>query len=197
VDQPSRVESYVPNAQFPGAGGNLVLRSRQDPEHLVSALRRTMHSLDPDMPLFNVRTLRTVSEENVAPRKLSVFLLSLFSGIALVLAALGIYGVMAYLVTGRTHEIGLRMALGAQPRDVLRLVLGQGARVALVGVCAGVIASLALTRPMSSLLFGVSPTDPLTFATAAVLLTGVALVACYIPTRAAMALDPVVALRYE
>lgn len=197
VDQPSRVESYVPNAQFPAGDGNLVLRSRQDPAHLVSALRRTMHSLDPNMPLYNVRTLRAVSEENVAPRKLSVFLLSLFSGIALVLAALGIYGVMAYAVTGRMHEIGLRIALGAQPRDVLRLVLGQGARVASAGVFAGVIASLALTHLMSSLLFGVSATDPMTFAGVAVLLSGVALLACYIPTRTAMTLDPAVALRCE
>jgi putative ABC transport system permease protein len=197
VDGPSRVEAYVPNAQFPGSAGNLVLRSRQDPEQLVSAVRRTIHSLDPNMPLYDVSTLRDVSEENVAPRKLSVFLLSLFSGIALVLAVLGIYGVMAYVVTGRTHEIGLRMALGAKPQDVLRLVLGQGARVALIGIIAGVIASLALTRLISSLLFGVSATDPMTFVGVAVLLSGIALLACYIPARAAMALDPVVALRYE
>jgi putative ABC transport system permease protein len=149
------------------------------------------------MPLYDIRTLRDVSEENVAPRKLSVFLLSLFSGIALVLAVLGIYGVMAYVVTGRTHEIGLRMALGAKPQDVLRLVLGQGARLALFGILAGVIASLALTRLMSSLLFGVSATDPVTFTGVAVFLSGIALLACYIPARAAMALDPVVALRYE
>jgi putative ABC transport system permease protein len=197
VDQPTRVEAYVPNAQFPGSGGNLVLRSQQDPEHLVSAVRRTLHSLDPNMPLFNVQTLRDVSEENVAPRKLSVLLLSLFSGIALVLAALGIYGVMAYVVVGRTREIGLRMALGARPGDVLGLVLGQGVRVAICGVLAGVVASLALTRLMRSLLFQVSATDPVTFAAVALLLSGVALVACYIPARAAMNLDPLVTLRYE
>jgi putative ABC transport system permease protein len=197
VDQPTRVEAYVPNAQFPGSGGNLVLRSPQDPEHLVSALRRTVHSLDPNMPLFNVRTLREVSEENVAPRKLSVILLSLFSAIALTLAVLGIYGVMTYVVVGRTREIGLRIALGAKPGDVLGLVLGQGARVALCGVVAGVVASLALTHLMRSLLFEVSATDPVTFAAVAVLLSGTALLACYIPARSAMGLDPVYTLRYE
>jgi putative ABC transport system permease protein len=197
VDQPSRVEAYVPNAQFPGSGGNLVLRSQQDPEHLVSAVRRTLHSLDPNMPLFDVRTLREVSEENVAPRKLSVLLLSLFSAIALALAVLGIYGVMAYVVVGRTREIGLRMALGAMPGDVLGLFLGQGARVALAGVVAGVVASLALTHLMRSLLFQVSATDPVTFAAVVVLLSGTALLACYIPARSAMGLDPVSTLRYE
>jgi putative ABC transport system permease protein len=197
VDQPTRVEAYVPNAQFPGSGGNLVLRSPQDPEHLVSAVRRTLNSLDPSMPLFNIRTLREVSDENVAPRRLSVLLLSLFSGIALVLAVLGIYGVMAYVVAGRTREIGVRIALGAKPRDVLDLVLGQGARVALAGVFAGVIASLALTHLMRSLLFGVSATDPVTFAGMALLLSGTALLACYVPARKAMALDPVTTLRYE
>jgi putative ABC transport system permease protein len=197
VDQPTRVEAFVPNALFPGSGGNLVLRSQQDPEHLVSAVRRTLHSLDPNMPLFNVRTLREVSEENVAPRKLSVLLLSLFSAIALVLAVLGIYGVMAYVVVGRTREIGLRIALGAKPGDVLGLVLGQGARVALSGVVAGVVASLALTHLMRSLLFQVSATDPVTFGAVAVLLSGTAVLACYIPARAAMGLDPVSTLRYE
>ena len=197
VDQPSRFESYVLNAQFPGGGGNLVLRSSQDPEHLGPAMRRTMQSLNPNLPLYDVRTLQTVTEENVAPRRLSVFLLSLFSGVALVLAALGIYGVMAYVVTGRTHEIGVRMALGALPRDVNRLILGQGARIALTGVLVGVVASLALTHLIQSLLFGVSATDPTVFAAVSAMLGGVAVLACYIPARAAMALNPVTALRYE
>ncbi len=197
VDQPSRFEAYVPNAQFPGMDGNLVLRSPQDPARLVPAVRQVMQSLDPKMPLYDVRTLRAVSEETVAPRKLSVLLLSLFSGIALVLGALGIYGVMSYVVTGRTHEIGLRMALGAEPRDVNRLLMRQGARIALAGVSAGLLASLVLTHLLQSMLFGVSVTDPVVFAGVAMLLSGIALLACYIPARAAMALNPVVALRYE
>ena len=197
VDQPSRFEAYVPNAQFPGMGGNLVLLSRQDPSHLVPAVRQVMNSLDPNLPLYDVRTLRAVSEETVAPRRLSVLLLSLFSGIALVLGALGIYGVMSYVVAGRTHEIGLRLALGAAPRDVNRLLMRQGARIALAGVAAGLIASLLLMHLLRSMLFGVSATDPLVFAGVAVLLSGVALLACYIPARVAMALSPVVALRYE
>jgi putative ABC transport system permease protein len=197
VDQPSRFESYVPNAQFPGGGGNLVLRSTEDPEHLVPAMRRTMQSLNPNLPLYDIRTLQAVTEENVAPRRLAVFLLSLFSGVALVLAALGIYGVMAYVVTGRTHEIGVRMALGALPRDVNRLILGQGTRVALTGVIVGVITSLALTHLIRSLLFGVSATDPVVFAGVSAMLGAIAVLACYIPARAAMALNPVTALRYE
>ena len=197
VDQPSRFESYVLNAQFPGSGGNLVLRSSQDTEHLAPAMRRAMQALNPNLPLYDIRTLREVSEETVAPRKLAVFLLSLFSGIALVLAVLGIYGVMAYVVTGRTHEIGVRMALGAMPRDVNRLILGQGTRVALAGVLVGVITSLCLTHLMRSMLFGVTASDPAVFAGVSAMLGGIALLACYIPARAAMALDPVRALRYE
>jgi len=174
-----------------------VLRSHQDPAHLVPAVREAIHGLDPNLPLYDVRTLQAVSEETVAPRKLSVLLLSLFSGIALALGALGIYGVMSYVVAGRTHEIGLRMALGAEPRDVNRLLLGQGARVILAGVIVGIVASLILTHWLRSMLFGVSATDPAIFAGVAALLSAVALLACYIPARAAMSLDPMVALRYE
>jgi len=197
VDQPARFESFVPNAQFPGMSGNLVLLSHQDPARLVPAVRQTMHSLDPNLPLYDVRTLQAVSEETVAPRKLSVLLLSLFSGVALVLGALGIYGVLAYVVSGRTHEIGVRMALGAKPGDVNRLLLGQGARVILTGVALGIVAALVLTNLLRSMLFGVSATDPIIFAGVALLLSAVALLACYIPARAAVALDPMVALRYE
>jgi putative ABC transport system permease protein len=197
VDQPSRFEAYVPNAQFPGDSGNLVLRSTQDPEHLAPAMRRTMQSINPNLPMYDIRTLRQVNDENVAPRRLSVFLLGSFSVVALVLAILGIYGVMAYVVAGRTHEIGVRMALGAKPRDVNRLILGQGARVALIGIVVGVIAALGLTHLIRSLLFGVSATDPAVFAGMAALLGAIAVLACYIPARAAMALDPVRALHYE
>jgi predicted permease len=197
VDQPSLAEIFVPNNQVPGSGGNLVILSREAPEILTPAVRQAMHSLDPNLPLYDVRTLRDVTEENIAPRKLSVALLAIFASIALVLAALGIYGVMAYVVSGRTHEIGVRMALGAKPGDVLQLVLGQGIRVAGLGVIAGIAASLVLTRLMKVLLFGVSSTDFVTFAAVAVALMLVALIACYIPARAAMALDPTTALRYE
>ncbi len=197
VDQPSRFESYVPNAQFPRGAGYLVLRSGQDPAHLAPAIRSAMQSLNPNLPLYDVRTLRDVSEETVAPRKLAVFLLSLFSGVALVLAALGIYGVMAYVVTGRTHEIGVRMALGAMPRDVNRLILGQGARVTSIGVLVGVALSLGLTHLIRSMLFGVSATDPVVFAGVVAILGGIAILACYIPARVAMGLNPVKALRYE
>ncbi len=197
VDQPSLPEFFVPNAQVPGSAGSLVILSPEAPEVLIPELRQVLHALDPNLPLYNIRTLREVSDENVAPRKLSVSLLGIFAAIALVLATLGIYGVMAYTVTGRTHEIGVRMALGAKPGDVLRLVLRQGIRVAGIGVIAGITVSLLLTRLMKALLFGVSATDPLTFAAVAAGLMMVALIACYIPARAATALDPTAALRHQ
>lgn len=197
VDQPVLAEVFVPFAQRPGSGGNLVIRSTVDASGITPALRAAVQSLDPDLPIYDVRTLESFVAENVAPRRLSVLLLSLFAGLALLLAAIGIYGVMSYSVTQRRHEIGIRMALGASPRDVLNLVVSQGARVVGAGVAVGVVAAFGLTRLLSSLLFGVSAGDPLTFVGVVLLLAIVALAAGYIPARRAMRVDPMVALRYE
>jgi len=194
---PTLPGSYFPFAQTPTNGGSLVILSRQDPTALLAAVRSVLHSLDPDLALYDVAPLANLTRDRMAPRRLSVILLSVLAGIALILAAVGTYGVMAYMVIGRTREIGLRRALGATPRDVLRQVLSQGMRVALAGVLTGVIASLALGRVVSPMLFGVDVTDPMTFASVGGMLIAVALAACYFPARKAMRLDPVDALRCE
>jgi putative ABC transport system permease protein len=175
----------------------LVVRTNSEPMSLVAAVRAAVAALDPDQAVSSIRTLEERVALSVAERRFNMLLLGLFSAIALVLAAVGIYSVMAYSVTQRTHEIGIRMALGAQTRDVLKLVVGQGMVLALIGVVIGLGAALGLTRLMSSLLFEVSATDPLTFALTAALLAAVALLACYVPARRATKVDPMVALRYE
>jgi putative ABC transport system permease protein len=197
VDQPSRVETYVPEAQNPSGGGSLLVRTSGDPNAYAGAVRNAVHSIAPNVPLFEVRPLSSVVEENAAPRRFAVLLITSFAILALALSAVGIYGVLGYLVAQRTHEVGVRLALGARPRDVLGLVVGHGARLALVGALIGLVASLALTRLMSSLLFRVSATDPLTYTSGALLLMIVALAACYTPARRAARVDPAVALRSE
>ncbi|HLW44270.1 MAG TPA: ABC transporter permease, partial [Candidatus Acidoferrales bacterium] len=175
----------------------VVLRTRGDPAAIMAPVRRAVQELDPREIIYDVQTLDEVLSRSFAARRLSMILLAVFAGLALVLSCVGIYGVISYLVGQRTHEIGVRMALGAQHNDVLRLILGQGVRMALMGVGIGLVAALALTRLMSRMLFGVSATDPLTFAGVALLLCGVAVVACYVPARRATRVDPMVALRYE
>jgi predicted permease len=175
----------------------VVLRTEGDPTLVMAAVRRAVAEIDPREVVYNVQTMDEVVSNSFAARRLSMILLGVFAALALVLACVGIYGVISYLVGQRTHEIGVRMALGAQPSDVLRLVVGHGARMALVGVAIGIGAALGLTRLMANQLFGVSAHDPLTFTGVAVLLIIVALAACYIPARRAMRVDPMIALRYE
>ena len=175
----------------------LALRANTDPLRLVETVRAEIRSLDKDLPLAEVKTLETIASTAVAGQRFTLWLVGLFALTALVLAAVGIYSVLSYLAAQRTHEIGIRMALGAERRDVLRLLIGQGMSLALVGVSLGLVASFGLTRLLKNLLFNVSATDPLTFVAIALLLITVALLACYIPARRATKVDPLVALRYE
>jgi putative ABC transport system permease protein len=174
-----------------------VIRTAADPVALAQAVIAEVHKFDPNLPVTHVVTLDDLFSDSVSPRRFSTFLLGVFAGLALLLAAMGIYGVMSYVVSLRTNEIGIRMALGAQPRDVWRLVIGRGAQLALAGVAFGIVGAFALTKLISSLLYGVKPTDPITFGGVALLLVSVALLACYVPARRAMRVDPMVALRYE
>jgi putative ABC transport system permease protein len=176
---------------------SLVVRTSTDPAALAPAVRRAVQEVDPNQPVYNVNTMEQVLSDSVASQRLSMLLLSIFAAVAMTLAAVGIYGVMSYAVAQRTHEFGVRMALGAEGRDVLRMVVRQGMVLTLAGVGAGLLGALALTRVMSSLLFGVSATDPLTFVGVPLLLALVSLAACFIPARRATKVDPMVALRYE
>jgi putative ABC transport system permease protein len=175
----------------------MVIRTAADPAALAQAAIGEIHRFDPNLPVTHVMTLNDLFADSVSPRRFSTFLLGVFAGLALLLAAMGIYGVMSYVVSLRTNEIGIRVALGAQPGDIWRLVIGRGAQLALAGVAFGLVGAFALTKLISSLLYGVKPTDPLTFGGVALLLVGVALLACYVPARRAMRVDPMVALRYE
>jgi putative ABC transport system permease protein len=190
-------EMYVPFAQQPASSMAFIIRTTGKPEGIIAAVRQTAQSLDKDQPLFGVRTLESVMSEAVAKPSFRMFLLGIFALVALVLAMVGIYGVMSYSIAQRTHEIGIRMALGANGSDVLKLAIGYGMALAFVGVGIGLVASFALTRVMSQLLFGVKPTDPLTFTVIVLLLSGVALLACCLPARRAMKVDPIIALRCE
>jgi putative ABC transport system permease protein len=190
-------ESYIPYAQLPFGSVTIVARSAKDPEGLAKPIASAVQSLDKDLPAYAPKTVEQYLNGTIAVPRFNTFLLAIFAGLAMILTAVGLYGVISYTVAQRTHEIGIRMALGAQPGDMLRLVISQGMRLALFGVGLGLVAALALTRFLSSLLFGVSSTDPVSFASVVALLFAVVFLACYIPARRAMRVDPMVALRYE
>ncbi len=190
-------EMFGPHQQDPLRSMTLVIRTASDPASFAPAVRRELQAIDPDQPVYNVRSMEQVISESVYLSRFSMFLLAIFAALAVVLAAVGIYGVMAYAVAQRTHELGIRMALGAQSRDIFNLVVGQGMLLTLAGIGIGLVAAFALTRAMASLLYGVSATDLVTFAGVSLLLSLIALLACYIPARRAMRVDPMTALRYE
>ncbi len=193
-------EVYIPHLQGlqeTQRGMFVAVRTDADPLSLAAALRREVAAIDRDQPVADVLTMEQRLAASLAPARFNMLLLGVFAGVALLLAAVGLYGVIAYAVEQRTHEIGVRVALGAQARDVLGLIVGQGMRLALLGVGVGLAASFVLTRLMSSLLYGVEATNPETYASVALLLIFVALLACYVPARRATKIDPIHALRFE
>jgi putative ABC transport system permease protein len=189
---------YWPYPQFPSLFNYLVVRtSNRDPFTVVPGIKAQVRAVDPDQPVSQIRTMEQVLGESLAQRKFSLVLIGIFAGLSVLLAAIGIAGVMAFLVVQRTQEMGIRMALGAQRNDVFALVLGQGLRMASLGLIIGLAGALGLTRLLSDMLYGVKPGDPLTLALVSASLVGVALLACWLPARSATRVDPMVALRYE
>jgi len=197
LDSDSRIAMYIPHTQNPSRALTAVLRSGSDPAALSGAVKKEIRQIDPDLPVYQVRTMTNFIDESLARRRFTMSLLGIFAGIALLLAAIGIYGVMAYLVNQGTREIGIRLALGATQSGILGMVIRQGMTLALTGVGAGLIGAFALTRLLRSFLYGVQATDPLTFAAIALLLAAVALLASFIPARRASRIDPMISLRCE
>jgi len=205
TDATSKIQTqlYMPMGQIPDQfltgppQARVVIRSSGNPLAMANEWKSTLQKMNSEYVMFDTMSLESVIARSMAARRFSMILLAVFAALALILSCVGIFGVISYVVTQRTHEIGVRMALGAQRGDVLKLMLGEGMQMALAGVVVGLVASFFLTRLLANLLYGVSATDPITFAGVAVILSAVALAACYIPTRRAMGVDPMVALRYE
>jgi putative ABC transport system permease protein len=197
VDESSRVELYMPYLQNSVGSLTLVVRTANDPSALSASVRQAVKGVDADVPVFSVRTLDALVADRTAQRRLAVLLISVFAGVALLLAAVGIYGVMSYAVAQRTQEFGIRMALGAEQEHILKMVLRHGTTMAVLGVAIGLVAAFGLARLITTLLFQTSAADPPTFSAVPVGLMLVALVACYLPARRATRVDPMVALRNE
>ena len=201
LDLPAEPALYTPYLQdernHAFAGFNLFVRTIGPPTSLAGSIRALVHSLRPDQPIGLMQTMNDALLRALAPRRLSLVLVTCFAGLALLLSAIGIFGMIGYTVSQRTHEFGVRLALGAKPQTVLQLVLGEGFKIVTTGVFVGIGVAFVLTRFIRSLLYGVGPNDPLAFAVVAVLFTLVAFVACYIPARRASRVDPIIALRYE
>jgi putative ABC transport system permease protein len=197
LDSPGAAEVYVPFTQNPINFMSFVVRSAANPAGLASAVRSEVRSLDRAVPLQAIGTMEELQRAGLATRQLPAVLLGLFAGLALTLAMVGIYGVISYSVSERTNEIGIRMALGAERSDVLRLVIGQGMIPVWAGLIAGLCIAVALSRTLSGVLYGVNPTDPLTFGAVSLVLIIISLMACAAPARRATRVDPLVALRYE
>ncbi len=191
------VQGYFPFRQLPSPSMIFTVRTQLAPEHLIASVRRQVQEVDPNQPIFDVSTLEETRAESVAPERLNLTLLGVFAAVALVLALVGIYGGVSWSVTQWTREIGVRMALGAQTGDVMRLVLRQGMKLVGAGIVLGLAGAFALTRLMKALLFEVSATDPATFVSIALLLIGVALLACFVPARRATKVDPLTALHHD
>ena len=197
LDDAAEEYIYTSSLQTPGSSMYLVVRTTTDPVSMTATLRREVQSLDKELPVFDVKPMSQRIVESTGARRLVMFLLGVFAAVALILASVGIYGVLAYAVTQRTHEIGIRMALGASRGDILRLVVRQGMLLVALGVALGLVVSFAVTRFMAGLLFGVTPNDPATLFGVSLLLAAIAFVACLVPALRAMKVDPMVALRYE
>jgi putative ABC transport system permease protein len=193
----NRTQAYFPQQQMGVSGMTIIIRTSTDPLALAAAARKQVAAVDPDQPIYDVRTVEQLRDDSVAPRRLSLLLLGVFAAVALTLASIGVYGVMSYSVSQRAHEMGIRMALGAQRGDVVKLVTKDGMSLAGAGLVLGLGGAFGLTRLMTSMLFGVTATDPITFVTISIFLGVVALCACYIPAQRATKIDPIVALRYE